>query len=289
MRTLGALFGEGKRRLREARIEEWELDAWYLLEHVLGCTRNDYYLYPERRIEEDQGQKYLELIQKRTAHIPLQHLTGSQEFMGYRFHVNEHVLIPRQDTEILVEEALRHVRASMKVLDLCTGSGCILLSLLKMVPGLTGFGTDISEQALQVARRNRKNLSLETKAEFLKSDLFEEVKGKFDCILSNPPYIPSKVVDTLMEEVREHEPRIALDGREDGLHYYREITEQSPAYLKPGGMLFLEIGYDQADAVVKLMEQDFTHIRVVKDLAGLDRVVYGSLRAYINGTKCLPS
>ena len=253
MRTLGALFGEGKRRLREARIEEWELDAWYLLEHVLGCTRNDYYLYPERRIEEDQGQKYLELIQKRTAHIPLQHLTGSQEFMGYRFHVNEHVLIPRQDTEILVEEALRHVRASMKVLDLCTGSGCILLSLLKMVPGLTGFGTDISEQALQVARRNRKNLSLETKAEFLKSDLFEEVKGKFDCILSNPPYIPSKVVDTLMEEVREHEPRIALDGREDGLHYYREITEQSPAYLKPGGMLFLEIGYDQADAVVKLM------------------------------------
>lgn len=289
MMALGALFGEGKRILREAGIEEWEIDAWYLLEHVLGCTRNDYYLNPERRLEEDQEREYLELIQKRTTHIPLQHLTGSQEFMGYMFQVNEHVLIPRQDTEILVEEALRYMRAGMNILDLCTGSGCILLCLLKMVPGLMGLGTDISGQALQVAEKNREELGLKTEAELQKSDLFEQVEGRFDCILSNPPYIPSKVIGSLMEEVREHEPGIALDGGEDGLHYYRKITEQSPAYLKPGGMLFLEIGYDQAEAVTGLMEQDFTNVNVVKDLAGLDRVVYGSLRAYINGTKFLPS
>lgn len=288
MMTLGALFKEGKQRLLEARIGEWELDAWYLLEYVTGCTRNEYYLHTERRVEEDQAKEYLELIQRRAAHIPLQHLTGSQEFMGYVFQVNEHVLIPRQDTEILVEEALRYVRAGMEILDLCTGSGCILFSILKTVPGLTGLGTDISEEALRVAARNRVALGLEEEAGLRRSDLFEQVGGKYDCILSNPPYIPSKTVDTLMEEVREHEPRIALDGREDGLYYYREITGQSPAYLKPGGMLFFEIGYDQAEAVTELMEQDFTHIHTVKDLSGLDRVVYGTLRVWSNGGKrCL--
>lgn len=278
MMTLGCLFREGKQRLREALIEEWELDAWYLLEHVTGCTRNEYYLYPERRMEVEQERKYLDLIQKRAMHIPLQHLTGRQEFMGYVFRINEHVLIPRQDTEILVEEALNYVQADMEILDLCTGSGCILLSILKMVPGLTGAGTDISEQALLVAEKNRADLGLETEAKFRKSDLFEQVEGRFDRILSNPPYIPSEVVDTLMEEVQRYEPRTALDGGEDGLYYYRKITEQSPAYLKPEGMLFFEIGYDQAEAVMELMKQDFTNIHVVKDLAGLDRVVYGNLR-----------
>ena len=145
MMTLGTLFREGKRRLREARVEEWELDAWYLLEYVTGYTRNEYYLHPERRMEEKQKQEYLDLIQRRIAHIPLQYLTGSQEFMGYAFQVNEHVLIPRQDTEILVEEALKHVQSDMKILDLCTGSGCILLSILKTVPGLTaGSKTETS-------------------------------------------------------------------------------------------------------------------------------------------------
>lgn len=229
-------------------------------------------------MEVEQERKYLDLIQKRAMHIPLQHLTGRQEFMGYVFRINEHVLIPRQDTEILVEEALKYVQADMEILDLCTGSGCILLSILKMVPGLTGTGTDISEQALLVAEKNRADLGLEKEAKFRKSDLFEQVEGRFDRILSNPPYIPSEVVDTLMEEVQRYEPRTALDGGEDGLYYYRKITEQSPAYLKPEGMLFFEIGYDQAEAVMELMKQDFTNIHVVKDLAGLDRVVYGNLR-----------
>lgn len=275
--TLQELLRSGREALREARIGEWDLDAWYLLEYVTGCSRADYFLHPERVAPETQTEQYRELIRKRSTHVPLQHLTGCQEFMGFPFYVNEDVLIPRQDTEILVEEAMKHMRAGMHILDLCTGSGCILLSILKLAPQVSGVGSDISKPALRVACRNRDSLGVQ--AEFLQSDLFAEIPGTYDCILSNPPYIPSRVVDTLMEEVRDHEPRRALDGREDGLYYYRKITEQSPEYLNPGGMLFLEIGYDQADAVAGLMEKSFAGIHVVKDLAGLDRVVYGSLKA----------
>lgn len=273
--TLQQLLTEGRKKLQEAQIEEWDLDAWYLLEHVTGCTRSSYFLYPERKADACQVQQYEELIQKRSIRIPLQHLTGSQEFMGLPFYVNEDVLIPRQDTEILVEESLKYIRAGMHILDMCTGSGCILLSILKLRPGVAGTGADLSERALAVAEKNR--AALNVRAEFLESDLFEKVTESYDCILSNPPYIPSRVVDTLMEEVRDHEPRQALDGREDGLYFYRKIIEQSPEYLKPGGMLFFEIGYDQAEAVKGLMEAAFTDICVIKDLAGLDRVVYGSL------------
>ena len=272
--TLGELFREGKNALLAAEVAEWELDAWYLLEYAAGCTKSSYYMHFDEPVEEEQVRKYRELIRRRGRHIPLQYLTGSQEFMGYSFLVTEDVLIPRQDTEILVEEALGSIRPGMEILDLCTGSGCILLSILKMVPDVRGTGTDVSKKALLVAEENRKRLGVE--ARFRESDLFEQVTGIYDRILSNPPYIPSGVIDTLMEEVREHEPRLALDGGADGLHCYGEIIRQSPRYLKPGGMLYLEIGYDQAEAVTGLMEQDFTGIRVVEDLAGLCRVVYGS-------------
>lgn len=274
--TLRQLLAEGKRKLREAGIAEWDLDAWYLLEYVTGCTRSAYFLHPEKETDDCRKRQYEELIEKRSSHIPLQHLTGSQEFMGLSFCVNEDVLIPRQDTEILVEEALKYIQPGMHILDMCTGSGCILLSILKLRQGVTGTGADLSGRALLVAEKNRN--ALDVRAEFLESDLFERVSDRYDCIVSNPPYIPSRVVDTLMEEVRDHEPRQALDGREDGLYFYRKITEQSPEYLKPGGMLFFEIGYNQAEAVQELMKSDFTDIRVVRDLAGLDRVVYGSLR-----------
>lgn len=275
--TLAQLLGWGRDRLREAQIGEWSLDAWYLLEYVTGCTKNEYFLYPDREVTDAQRQLYEDLTEKRSIHIPLQHLTGTQEFMGLPFCVNEDVLIPRQDTEVLVEEAGRYLKPGMRILDMCTGSGCILLSLLKLHPGVTGTGADLSEKALQVAGKNRDSLGL--CAELLKSDLFTEITGTFDRILSNPPYIPTDVVDTLMEEVRDHEPRMALDGRADGLHFYRKIVEQAPAYLEPEGMLFFEIGYDQAEAVRTLMKEHFTDIRVVKDLAGLDRVVYGTLRS----------
>lgn len=275
--TIGQLLQSGRRTLKEAKIPEYDLDAWYLLEYITGCTRNDYLLHPEKEIDGIKVRQYEDMIQKRSAHIPLQHLTGTQNFMGFSFYVNEHVLIPRQDTEILVEEAIKKVRPGMKILDMCTGSGCILLSVLKLAPGTAGTGADLSSDALLVAEKNR--TQLDVPAELIQSDLFEHITGTYDCILSNPPYIPSSVVDTLMEEVRDHEPRMALDGREDGLYYYRKITEQSPDYLTSGGMLFFEIGYDQAEAVCALMEENFTGIRVIKDLAGLDRVVYGRLKS----------
>lgn len=274
--TFKELLDYGKETLKKAGISEWDLDAWYLLEYAGGCTRSSYFLYPERRATDLQEKQYRELIQKRSIHIPLQYLTGSQEFMGLPFCVNEHVLIPRQDTEILVETALPCIQPGMHILDLCTGSGCILLSILKLKPGVTGTGTDLSEKALDVARTNQERLNVQ--ARFCRSDLFAQVEGKYDRILSNPPYIPDAVVDTLMEEVRDYEPRMALCGGEDGLRYYREIIEASPGFLRPAGMLFLETGYDQAEAVGALMERSFDKISVVKDLSGHDRVIYGSLK-----------
>ena len=275
--TLSGLLREGREALQAAGIPEWDLDAWYLLEYAAHCTRNEYFLRPEKEVLPQEKQLYRTLIRKRSAHIPLQYLTGSQEFMGLSFFVDENVLIPRQDTEILVEEALRALGSGMRVLDVCTGSGCILLSLLKLCAGLEGTGTDLSEKALQVAGENARRLGVE--ASFVQGDLFEPVSGKYDCIVSNPPYIASREVDALMEEVRDHEPRMALDGGEDGLYFYRKIAVQSPKYLNDRGRIFLEIGFDQGEAVAGLLAPAFDEVRIVQDLAGLDRVVCGMLRS----------
>lgn len=275
--TLSGLLREGREALQAAGIPEWDLDAWYLLEYAAHCTKNEYFLRPEKEVLPQEKQLYRTLIRKRSAHIPLQYLTGSQEFMGLSFFVDENVLIPRQDTEILVEEALRALGSGMRVLDVCTGSGCILLSLLKLCAGLEGTGTDLSEKALQVAGENARRLGVE--ASFVQGDLFEPVSGKYDCIVSNPPYIASREVDALMEEVRDHEPRMALDGGEDGLYFYRKIAAQSPKYLNDRGRIFLEIGFDQGEAVAGLLAPAFDEVRIVQDLAGLDRVVCGILRS----------
>lgn len=275
--TLSGLLREGREALQAAGIPEWDLDAWYLLEYAAHCTKNEYFLRPEKEVLPQEKQLYRTLIRKRSAHIPLQYLTGSQEFMGLSFFVDENVLIPRQDTEILVEEALRALGSGMRVLDVCTGSGCILLSLLKLCAGLEGTGTDLSEKALQVAGENARRLGVE--ASFVLGDLFEPVSGKYDCIVSNPPYIASREVDALMEEVRDHEPRMALDGGEDGLYFYRKIAVQSPKYLNDRGRIFLEIGFDQGEAVAGLLAPAFDEVRIVQDLAGLDRVVCGILRS----------
>lgn len=194
--------------------------------------------------------------------------------MGYPFYVDEHVLIPRQDTETLAEEALKVLKPGMQVLDLCTGSGCILISLMKMCEGLYGTGSDISEEALEVARKNA--CRLEVNATFIRSSLFEHISGRYDLIVSNPPYIRTSVIQELQEEVRLHDPFIALDGKEDGLYFYREIIKAGGGYLKPGGYLMFEIGYDQGTEVASLMEKHgYRNIMVKKDLAGLDRVVSG--------------
>ena len=269
----------GTQRLNESGVPEADLDAWYLLEFCLkkrgvDANRTWFLLHREESMSEEEAESYQALLEVRAKRIPLQQITGEQEFMGFDFLVNEHVLIPRQDTEILVEEAMRKVKSGAKVLDMCTGSGCILISLMKLVSGLDGTGADISSEALKVAGKNAERLSV--KAELVESDLFSEIQGEFDLIVSNPPYIPTKVVEGLMEEVRDHEPWGALDGKEDGLHFYRRIVSESRAYLKTGGWLLFEIGYDQAEAVMELLTKaGFLDVYKKQDLTGLDRVVGG--------------
>ena len=277
--TLREAYDKGIERLALSGVEEASLDAWYLLEYVTGVSRASFLADQKRELDKTSYQRYKELILERAKRIPLQHLTGEQEFMGLPFYVNEHVLIPRQDTEVLVELALEEIKKmeSVRVLDMCTGSGCILLSTLyygREKHRMEGTGVDVSLEALKVAKQNADKLQIE--AEFLESDLFSNVFGMYDLILSNPPYIPSAVIETLQPEVKEHDPILALDGKEDGLYFYRKIIEESRAYLKSGGKLIFEIGHDQGEAVSAYMvEQGFHHVRVKKDLAGLDRVVFG--------------
>lgn len=286
MNRYAQTYRQGVERLERAGIPEAELDARLLLEHVCSTDRNTLLVHGDRELSADEYESYVNCISRRETHIPLQHITGVQEFMGLEFTVNEHVLIPRQDTEILVEEVMRRLNDGMRILDMCTGSGCILLSLLYYSNDCTGLGVDLSEEALKIARQNAQKIK-ETKKElnvsFLQGDLFEGLSGEkmkeqpFDIIVANPPYIQSAVVETLMPEVREHEPRLALDGKEDGLYFYREIIRQSADYLARGGELFFEIGCEQGAAVKKMMEDaGYRAVEVVKDYAGLDRVVCGS-------------
>ena len=272
--TYRELYEYGKKQLEDAGIEEAALDARLLLEYICHTDRNALLAHGDSVRNDLEEQFYRTVIERRAQRIPLQHITGEQEFMGLTFKVNEHVLIPRQDTEILVEEAMRYLSDGMRILDICTGSGCILLSLLKYSNECDGMGVDISEDALAVAGENAGRLGIQ--ADFRQSDLLEKVEGRFDMIVSNPPYIETAVIETLMPEVREHEPMIALDGKADGLYFYRKIIEQCPTYMTRGARLFFEIGYNQGDAVKELMiQRGFTEVEVIQDYAKLDRVVTG--------------
>lgn len=269
------LYEWGQERLQNAGIEEAALDARLLLENVCGTDRNTLLVHGSRAVTEEEQSRYEVYIGQRKKHIPLQYITGEQEFMGLPFKVNENVLIPRQDTEILAEEALKELSDGMEVLDMCTGSGCILLSILNYTNDCYGVGADISAKALEVAEEN--NRRLEKNAVFIQSDLFERIEGRFDMIVSNPPYIPTGVIPTLMDEVKTYEPLNALDGKEDGLYFYREIVKQAGVHLNRGGKLMFEIGCEQAESVSRLMtEAGYKEIQIVKDFAGLDRVVWGS-------------
>ena len=270
------LLSYGKSYLQQHHVLDAELDAWYLLEHIIGHDRSWYFLHMQEQVPSDVEEEYKRLLQLRGIHKPLQQITGKAYFMGLEFTVNEHVLIPRQDTEILVEEALKRMSEHARILDLCTGSGCILLSLLYNKNKAEGIGIDISEDALEVARYNGYELNI--CAEFIKSNLLEKAEGAFDLIVSNPPYIPAKVIEGLMEEVRDYEPHLALDGGEDGLDFYRRIVAEAGAYLNPGGWLIMEIGQEQGEAVRQmLLQAGYEEIEVVQDLAGLDRVVLGRM------------
>lgn len=268
------LYQLGTERLEQAGIEEASLDARLLLEYVCQTDRNTLLAHGDMEVTSELEENYVNLLAKREKHVPLQHLTGTQEFMGLTFQINEHVLIPRQDTEILVEAAMKELHDGMEILDMCTGSGCILLSLLHYSNDCKGLGVDISNDALQIAQKNAEMLSVS--AEFVQSDLFSGIEQgrRFDMLVSNPPYIPTDVISTLMEEVRLHEPIGALDGTADGLHFYRKISKEAKPHLYRGATLFFEIGCEQAkDVSIILAEDGYKEIEVLKDFAGLDRVV----------------
>lgn len=278
--TYKELFEQGTQSLLAAGVPEAKLDARLLLEYVCNTDYNTLLVHGDMSVDYEKQECFKALLAKRCARIPLQQLTGEQEFCGFSFMVNEHVLIPRQDTEILVEEALKHLEPGKRLLDMCTGSGCILISLLAFKDGVQGCGVDISDEALKVAAVNgQKLLPEEKQPEWLKGDLFTPVSDKYDVIVSNPPYIKSAVIESLMPEVREHEPIGALDGREDGLFFYRRIIAESHKYLKEAGWLLFEIGADQGIEVRELMvEAGFSKVQIRKDYAGLDRVVSGYLQ-----------
>lgn len=267
---------EGEKILQEAGIVDAKNDAWLLLAMVCKVDHTYYYMHMEEELMPEQQDEYRVVIRKRAEHVPLQYITGEQEFMGLPFKVNSNVLIPRQDTETLVEEALKVIRPGMKVLDMCTGSGCILISILKNVLNVEGVGCDISKQVLIVAKENAKLNNVV--ATFERSDLFDHVTETFDVIVSNPPYIRTEEIATLMPEVCQFEPVGALDGKEDGLFFYRKMIAESSKYLNPNGVILFEIGYDQGqDVSLMLKEAGYQDVQIVKDLVQNDRVVIGRL------------
>lgn len=316
--TIREVLTNIRERLQKAGIEDFEYESWLLLDWKLHIDRAEFYMNPDGEVKEELLGELEEVLAKREQRIPLQYLMGECEFMGYNFYVDERVLIPRQDTECLVELAAESIQTEtlyrkqkvlaaqytgsnlanisanndshnvsdgklkqvvqknkkIKVLDLCTGSGCIGISVAKLCPEAEVTLADISEGALAVAGKNAENLKAEIS--LIKGNLFENIEERFDYILSNPPYIPSQVIEGLMPEVRDYEPRLALDGEADGLSFYRQIIEQAPDYLNPDGRIYFEIGAEQGEDLTRLMtERGFSEVEVYKDLAGLDRIVSG--------------
>ena len=344
----------GKKILKNAGIVEADLDAWYLFGQIFGISRAQYFLCARENIAGNTAQKmaaqeqtgnslesknaldcvelwlkeklsaYENTLEKRASRVPLQQILGQQEFMGLTFFVNEHVLIPRQDTETLVELVLNEQKdKNVSILDMCTGSGCIAVSLKKLGGYACVEGADISEEALKVAKRNSEEIlenndvnndAVSSRTEqiqncmnltnnqnkqdnseermvsearrvpqtgvtFRHSDMFSAFSEieQFNVIVSNPPYIPSAVIEELEPEVRDHEPRGALDGTADGLYFYRILAEECAKHLTPGGHVYFEIGYDQGAAVKELLDiHGFKDTRVIQDLTGKDRVVCGT-------------
>ena len=264
----------GEYILSQAHIEDPKTDAWILLEMVCKIDRTYYFMHQDDDLTEEQKQEYGSLLAKRAERVPLQYITGNQEFMGLHFNVKSNVLIPRQDTELLVEHAIELLDENWKILDLCTGSGCIAVSVAHFgkEKNVQVTAIDVSKSALLVAKENA--IQNQVQVEWLRSDLFDRVSGKYHMILSNPPYIPTKVLEGLQPEVRDFEPHLALDGQDDGYYFYREIAKEAGTYLLDGGYLLLEIGHDQAVVVSGLLkESGFIDIEVKKDLTGFDRLI----------------
>ncbi|WP_026671392.1 peptide chain release factor N(5)-glutamine methyltransferase [Butyrivibrio sp. AD3002] len=271
-----SLYKEGEEKLNNAGVPESALDARLLLEYVCGTDHNTLLSHGDMEVSEENILRYRDFLSKREQRIPVAYIVGNAEFMGIEFDVTGDVLIPNQDTETLAEEALRYLHDGMNVLDLCTGSGCIALSLLKYSNDTKAVGTDMSDAALLIAEKNSEKLGLSDRFKAVKADIFPEQVEKYDLIVSNPPYIPTDVIETLAPEVKTYEPYMALDGSADGLLFYKRIVPGAKEYLFKNGYLLLEIGYDQGEAVKELMESNgYKDVRVIKDLGGNDRVVSG--------------
>lgn len=283
--TFEEAYNRGKDILIKAGVADASIDARLLLEEAAQVNKAYLLMHANEELklscEDSAEDSYFRMIDMRAKRIPLQHIVGYQDFMSLRFKVNNNVLVPRFDTEVLVEEALKHVHDGMRVLDMCTGSGCILVSILKYSNDCCGVGVDISDKALEVAKENADILlsdRTDVDVTFIKSDLFNELnkENKFDVIVSNPPYIQTEVIKTLDSEVKDHDPIIALDGGGDGLDFYRRIIDNAGDYLNPGGVIIFEIGYDEAQEVLNLLGRaGYINVSVIKDLSGLDRVVVG--------------
>ena len=284
-KTYRELYEEGRRILEQAGLPDAALDARFLLEEVCGTNLQTLLVFPEKKVTEEEVNQYRAFVQRRKDREPTAMILGEWDFMGLTFRLNKSTLIPEQDTEVLVETALEELKrrgpgeAPLRILDLCTGSGCILLSLLHELRNACGLGTDLSEEALEAARENAVRLGLQERAAFRQGDLWEPVGDeRFDLIVSNPPYVPTDVIPTLEPEVRCGEPYAALDGGEDGLVFYRRILKEAAGHLKPSGIIIVESGFDEAAQIAALMQdQKLRGIRTVKDYGGLDRVVLGAV------------
>ena len=261
----------------DSGIESARLEAEILLAHVLKVSRLYLYVNPEYLLTQEQVDSYNELIERRLKHEPTAYILGRREFMDLNLIVNEDVLIPRPETEILVEtviDQLNDIRSITKIADIGTGSGAIAISLAKHLPYTSIEAVDISEKALHVAKLNANKYNLGSRIIFHLGDLISPLEGKFKAIVSNPPYIPSKVIDTLQSEIKEYEPKISLDGGADGLDFYRRLIADSPNLLTEDGFLAMEIGADQAEPVTDLAQSGhFREVEIIKDLSHDDRVI----------------
>ena len=286
--TIKEALTKGMIMLKGSNIESPKLKARLLLQYIIKKPRQYLVIYDNEEIEKKEQWEYFVNIEKLTNGVPLQHITHTQEFMKMDFYVDENVLVPRPDTEILVEEVIKIANKiqNPKILDLCTGSGAIAISLAKSIPNAEVFAIDISNKALEIARKNAKNL--EANVKFIKSNLFSKLKKnkleenkveKFDIIVSNPPYIKKTDINYLSKEVQK-EPEIALDGGIDGLDFYRKITKQAIDFLKLGSYLCFEIGYDQKEEVENIIKkyEHYSNTYCKKDLCGNDRVIVTQVR-----------
>ena len=266
----------GKKELIENSVQDGNLIARILLQFILKIDRSEIIRYQEDDVEEENEIEYKNAIKQIIKGRPLQYITKNQEFMGLNFYVDENVLIPQPDTEILVEEVIEIAKKEnkLKILDVCTGSGCIGISLAHYIKEISITMSDISRNAIEIAKKNAKANNVIDRSTFIVSDLFENIKEKFDIIVSNPPYIETDIISTLSKQVQ-NEPLMALDGGKDGLIFYRKLINKAPNLLNDNGYLCMEIGYNQKEKVIELAKERkcFKNIKSIKDLSGNDRVI----------------